>query len=464
MRSRSLFINVIPGETRVALTDSGGRLLQLLIDREKTAGRRRPKTGDIYIARVTQVVPSLNAAFLDLGDIAPAFLNAADAQAVRPQSPAKITGCVHEGETLRIQVLSPPVGEKGAKVTRYVEVKGQYLDYVPSGGAKDRTKIWGTLEEYEGEFLRTDQGFGAEESALVLEASMLEEEWANTGRRIENATPPSLVAPGPSPIETVVRSIPAEAWDRIVLDNLRSMPIVKKALDRYCPAVVDLLEHDDAGGALFEREELEAQIDIALGPQCPLLGGGSIIIEPTAALTAIDVNAGSGGTNSNPEAMALAVNIEATAEVARQLRLRNLGGQVFVDYLRMRKRPNRDKVLTALRSGLADDITESHVAGFTRLGLVEMTRRRQGPSLAENLLLLGGGGKTPETVAFEVIRALIRESNYSNPVGKTVKASPGVIKALSNEIGNSLQEIQLKVGSVSLVADLALDHDQFEIK
>ncbi|MDA0239407.1 MAG: ribonuclease E/G [Proteobacteria bacterium] len=439
MAGCSLFINVIPGETRIALTDAEGQLMQLAIDRDG-GGQKRPATENIYLGRVLQVVPGLNAAFVDIGDTTPGFLNANDALPLRLQgtnriSATKISDCVHEGEAVAVQVLTPPTGEKGARVSRRIRLRGRSVDYLPAE---------------------------PDDPAASGEAAHLRERWSEIQPRLDQATAPSLIAAGAGALEAIIRDHADKGWDRIVIDNRRSLPVVKGYLSRYCPDLIDRLDHDEAGGALFEREELEEQIDMALQPHCPLPGGGSIIIEPTAALTAIDVNAGPGAANNNPEVLATAVNLDATRELARQLRLRDLGGQIVIDYLPMRKKANRKKVLDALRSGQADDSAEAYVAGFTQLGLVEMTRHRQGISLAEVLAAPGGGGKSALTIAYDIIRALIKESFHSNPNGK-VTASPAVINVLKNDVAGSLQEVQLKVGAVSLEADPMLNNDAFRI-
>ena len=384
-----LFIHVGEDRLRAAVV-SGGRLTDLHIDRD---GRSRPAVGSVWLGRVERIAAGLNAGFVDLGTGKAGLLGLADVRLFdrsRPASGTAIGTVLRSGQAVVVQVKAEAVAAKGPTLAMDVSLPGRFLVHAPFRRGVTVSKRFGAGAVREGlirrlQALAAGEGWIArsgceavtDDTLLAAEADALAAMWRDLESRAGRGGQPGCLLPatdaarravtghGPRPLARIWVEAPTTWFDPFA---------------DWCAAVApDLLPGlERVTGGLFDRHDLEGQIAALGGPQVPLAGGGNLVIEPTEALVAIDVN---GGERGNP----LAVNLEAAAEVARQLRLRNLGGIIVVDFLSMTRRADGERLLAALAAAVRDDPVQTEVYGLSRLGLVELTRARRGPALAELL-------------------------------------------------------------------------------
>ena len=365
MKAADVLINVTPGETRLAALE-GGRLIDLVYARDIW----RDRLGDIYLGRVTAISKPLNAAFVDIGAGQPGFLGASDAQIFDPasQKPEPIQRLFNEGDSVAVEVTRAAMDGKGARLTTRLS-----------------TRLAPPI----------DAGTAAAKAPALLRA-----------RR--------------DPILRYFLERADAGWRRVVIDDRAELARIRAFGEARLQALPGLLEFHDGPEPLFEAEGAEADIDEICGPVVQLGGGGSLVIEETSALTAIDVNSGGRAVPGDKNRNMMDLNIEAAREAARQIRLRDIGGQILIDFAATKRRRQRDQLLDALRAAADGDAAEVRVIGFTRLGLVELTRRASGPSLTRRLIGTDGR-KTAETAFFCLLRDLWRWSRH-NP-GKAARAS-----------------------------------------
>ncbi|MFQ5533718.1 MAG: Rne/Rng family ribonuclease [Sphingomonadales bacterium] len=453
-------IDSLCGEIRIALLRSGS-LQEIIIAR---AGEPSI-AGNIYLGRVQRVAPGIGAAFVDLGAGTGAdkagFLSERDARilatkkAVRTENgkPA-IDRLVHEGESLVVQAMSEPVGGKGPRVTADVSLPGRLLIYRPLspgvaisrriGGETERRKLRETIaaigEPADGGFVVRTAAANADGLALTDEAHRLIDGW----RAIENATrhagKPRCLRHEPGPIGRKLRDWAGDQDAMIRVDGAAALREARRYAEQHDPALAERLSRHRGGRPLFEEYGIEAAVETAFGPRVELPRGGWIMIESTEALTAIDVNAGSRIEGSGREESARRVNFAAVREIARQLRLRNIGGLIVLDLISMTSKASWDRVLDELKKHLAMDRAATHVAGVTRLGLVELTRRRSGPTLEQMLnepcpACRGAGRRQSlETVGLDVLRRARYEADQGRPGNLWITAHPDVARWLERKI------------------------------
>jgi ribonuclease G len=467
--SAELLLSVSPGEVRGALLDDD-MVVELMVE--------RPDAGDgpgaIYLGRVTAVADSLNAAFVDIGGGAAAFLPASAAAA----SPGKraITSLVHEGEALLVQVTRPAGADKGPKATRRLTLAGHRLVLLPSepgvtagrrlADPAERARLIALVEK----LAEPDEGFilrsaasGADAAALAAEAEGLRARWRAIAEAAQRERPPALLDAEPGPVERILRDHLPAAAARIVLDGRTGLPASRAWCRRFRPELADSIEV--AGGALFEERGVEAALDGALAAEVALPSGGSLTIEPTRALTAIDVDTGAHAPTGGQARALLATNLEAARAVARQLRLRNIGGLVAVDFVHMRDAAHRRQVAAALRQAVAADPMAVEVGEVTRFGLVELTRRRERPSLAELMLdpPFALGRRNALSVALAALRAVLRAAE-SGPGAPVLKAAPEVIAALGGPAKAALAETEAALARpLALEAEPGRERDSIEV-
>ena len=475
-----VLINVAPGETRVAFMD-GDRLVELAVARATGGG----VAGDIFAGRVEKVVPAIQAAFVAIGLARSGFLALAEARppgAVAGEG-ERITDYVSEGDEVLVQIQQDPHGDKGAKLTTRLTVAGRHLVYTPGqpeirvsrriGSEDERARLSALVGELgaegEGFILRTGAA-GAERAALERDVAYLRATWAEIEGKRGSAAPPVCLYCEQNPLRRVVRDETTADLRRIVVDDAGALAEARALCERLAPGAADLLELHRGPPTLFEAHGVEDQIDSALVPRIDLAGGGSVLIEETAALTAIDVNTGGGSADAGPEESARLTNLEAAAEIARQIRLRGIGGLVVVDFVSMRRRHHETEVLEAFKSAIAGDRVPVHVAGFTRFGLVEMTRERRHASLSQNLLepcpACGAAGlaRSAETVAFEALRRVLAEARARPGKPLRLTAAPAVVEVLRGRAGAALGEVEERLGrSIELDADGKLGRGEFDV-
>ncbi len=458
-----ILINVRPGETRIALLGQT-RLCELEIVRDDG----RSVVGNVYLGRVEKVSRGLAAAFVDIGLGRSGFLALAE---TRPpegggaETGDRISDYLNEGDAVLVQVLRDPRGDKGAKLTTRITLPGHYLVYTPGlaeikisrriedGDARARlgARMDSEAREGEGFILRTAAAAAADED-LAGEIGDLRAAWAAIGESRDASKPPACLHEELDPPLRVLRDGGGRKIKRVAVDEAKVLAEIREYCQQSLPQMTAALDRHDGADDLFEAAGVEEQIERALSPVVALPSGGSIIIEETAALIAIDVNTGGAGKPGGREETALATNLEAAAESARQIRLRNLAGTLIIDFVPMRYRRDGAAVLAELRRAVAGDPGVPHVIGFTRLGLVEMTRRKQRRPLKTALMnscraCAGTGAvKSPVTVAIEALRRVCREAAATPAAAWSLTAAPEVIEALRGPAAAALEETEARLG------------------
>ncbi len=482
-----ILINIRPGETRIALLEQT-RLCELEIVRNDG----KSVVGNVYLGRVEKVLRGLAAAFVDIGLERSGFLALAEARPPDWRRPSegdgaeirdRISDYLNEGAAVLVQVLRDPSGDKGAKLTTRITLPGRHLVYAPGlaeikisrriedDDARARLSAFIDSEAQKGEgfILRTAAAAAADED-LAGEIGDLRAAWAVIGENRNASKPPACLHEDLDPLLRVLRDGAGREIKRVAVDEAKVLAVIREYCQESLPEMTAALERHDGADDLFEAAGVEEQIERALSSVVALPSGGSIIIEETAALTAIDVNTGSAGNRGSSEETALATNLEAAAESARQIRLRNLGGTLIIDFVPMRYRGNGAAVLAELRRAVASDPRVPHVIGFTRLGLVEMTRRKQRQSLKKALMnscraCAGTGAvKSPVTVAIEALRRVRREAAATPAAAWSLTAAAEVIEALRGPAAAALEETEARLGRpLRLTSDGALPGEGFGI-
>ena len=464
----TVLVNAAPGETRVALV-AAGRLVEVWIDRPGRAGG----VGDIHLGRVERLLPAIEAAFVNIGTNRSGFLAAAEARPPEREG-GGISDFVSEGDAVVVQTTADAVDDKGPRLTKRLTLPGRYLVATPGqtdirisrriAGEDERDRLLDLVKEIaepkEGFIVRTAAA-RADRSDLARDICALRLAANEVKARQAKAKAPALLYRELDPLRRILRDTAGPGLERIIVDDPNVLAEIRRLAGELAPEAAGRIDAHSGRDPVFETDDVEAQIDAALAPEVALPGGGRLIIEETRSVTVIDVDSG-GHTVGGPEETALTVNLEAVAEIARQMRLRNLAGHLVVDFVSMRQRDNEGQVVEATRHAVADDPTQTHVAGFTRLGLVEMTRQRGRASLADELLAAASGGrrKSPETVALETLRQVLREAAANPAASVAVTAAPAVAAALQGSMRDAVATVEKRLGRplpIDADTDMAVD-------
>ncbi len=453
MTADTILIDVAPGETRIALLEDG-RLEGIVIDR---AGHESI-VGNIYLGRVESVVDGLQAAFVDIGLGKSGFLALPEVRPPDADEKAGIGDFLNEGDSVVVQVLRDPIEDKGAKLTARIGISGRDLVFKPGqpgvsisrriDDEGERQRLGDLMaeiaDEGEGFILRTAAA-DAEAEDLRTEAERLRDRWHAVEDAGAGGRAPLRLLRDEEPAVAVLRDHGGADLDRVVVDDPDMLARLRAYAEREMPEISRHIESHTGRRALFDTHGVEEMIEEAFDCVVELPSGGSLIISEMPALTAIDVNTG-GATDGGKEHTALVTNREAAVEIARQIRLRNLSGLMVADFAPLRRDDHRGAVLDALRRAMANDPLQPHVIGYTRLGLVEMTRRRRGPSLGE---VLGGEPSAPVkselSVALEALRAVLREAAAHPGSDLVIEAAPTVVEALQGEARRALAETETRL-------------------
>lgn len=474
MAADRVLITKGPGETRVALL-AGRRLTALRVARTG----RESIVGNVYLGRVEATRNGLDAAFIDIGLDRAGFLALPEA---RPAGAAggddRIGDYVKEGDAVLVQAVRDPVEDKGTKLSTHINVVGVNLVFRPRQpgvtlsrriAAADRARLAQEttyLANDAGGFIVRTAASTASTEAIRREARALIEKWTDISSRIGMVRAPSLMAATPAPACLALREAGA-GITQVIVDDAALLADVRTYCRAEIPDLATRIESHKGATPLFEAMGVEEQIEAALDPVVALPGGGTLIVSQTPALCAIDVNTG-GADAGTREETAVAVNVEAAREAAHQMRLRNISGLVVIDFVPLRDADHKRRVLAALTEAAHDDPSGSHVVGYTRLGLVEVTRRRRGLSLLE---IFGGpwpqaaavSTKSPLTVALEALRDVLRHGR-SGITAPALRASPAVIAALAGPAAAAKREAEEALGvAITLAADQTLAEDRWEI-
>ena len=380
--------------TQIAVLEDG-----ILVEHYVTRGAASSMVGNVYLGRVQNVLPSMEAAFVDIGRGRNAVLYAGevnwDAAGLDGQ-PKRIEFALKSGDPVLVQVTKDPVGQKGARLTSQISLAGRFLVYVPDGsmtgisrklpdGERSRLKsvLKRVVPDEAGVIVRT-AAEGAPEDALVQDVERLQAQWAEIVTKSGTATPPSLLYAEPDLAIKVVRDLFNEDVSSLVVSGAQAWEAVQGYVAAVAPDLVPRLQHWTEPKDLFAEYRVDEQLAKALDRKVWLPSGGSLVIDRTEAMTVIDVNTGKfTGQGGNLEQTVTKNNLEAAEEIVRQLRLRDVGGIIVVDFIDMVLESNRDLVLRRLVECLGRDRTKHQVAEVTSLGLVQMTRKRIGTGLLE---------------------------------------------------------------------------------
>ncbi len=478
-----ILINFTPQETRVAVMHQG---VAQELHIERTASRGL--VGNVYMGKIVRILPGIQSAFVDVGLERTAFLHVADildarANGSEPQRP--IERMLSEGQSLMVQVIKDPIGTKGARLSTQISIAGRMLVYLPQEkhiGVSQRIEDEAERESLRekltrlvppdeaGGFIVRTMAEGATEGDLANDIAYLRKIWSELKQKPKTTAAPALVYQELNLAQRVLRDFVNPETARIVIDSRENYQKLHAFADIYTPAVKPLLEHYTGERPLFDLHGVEEEIQKALARRVDLKSGGYLIIDQTEAMTTIDVNTGGFVGVRNFDDTIFKTNLEAAQTIARQLRLRNLGGIIIIDFIDMENPEHREAVLGEFNKALARDHTRLTVNGFTALGLVEMTRKRTRESLAHVLCepcpTCDGRGevKTARTVCYEILRELLREARQFNAREYRVIGAPAVIDLFLDEESQGLAMLSDFIGKpVSLQAEPSYSQEQFDI-
>ncbi len=478
-----ILINVTPQETRVAMLEQG-IVQELHVERSSARGL----VGNIYLGRVARVLPGMQSAFIEIGLERAAFLHIADIWEHRQNGHGgerPIERILHEGQALLVQVIKDPIGTKGARLSTQISLAGRLLVFLPQDShigisqriedEADRESLRAKLlqllpEENPGGFIIRTMAETASEREMASDIEYLTKLWRDLTGRSREMPAPTLLYQDLNLAQRVLRDMVVEETTRILVDSRETFAKMHEFASQYTPALVDKVEHYQGDRPLFDIGSVEDEIQKALARRVDLKSGGYLIIDQTEALTTIDVNTGGFVGGRNFDDTIFKTNLEAAQVIARQLRLRNLGGIIIIDFIDMENTDHRAAVLAELNRALEKDRTRLTVNGFTQLGLVEMTRKRTRESLAHILCepcpVCEGRGelKTAQTVCYEILREIVRESKQFNAREFRILASQAVIDMFLDEESQSLAQLGDFIGKpVSLQVETIYTQEQYDI-
>ena len=480
--SEDILINVASQETRVAVMQQG--VVQEL-HVERMSGSRL--VGNVYMGKVVRVLPGMQSAFINIGWERAAFLHVADiwgqranGEAVRP-----IEKQLAEGQDLMVQVIKDPIGTKGARLSTQISIAGRLLVYLPQEShigisqkiedEADRALLKDKLtqllpEGARGGFIIRTMAESATERELASDIDYLRKIWGGIQTKAKDAQPATLLYQELNLAHRVLRDFVHEDTARILIDSREAHHKVLSFAQDYVHNAAERVQHYMGERPLFDLYGVEDEIEKALARRVDLKSGGYLILDQTEALTTVDVNTGGFVGVRNFDDTIFKTNLEAAQVIARQLRLRNLGGIIIIDFIDMESEEHRNAVLNEFRKALAKDRTRMTVNGFTALGLVEMTRKRTRESLAHILCepcpVCEGRGelKTPQTVCYEILREIVREARQFDAREYRILASQQVIDLFLDEESQSLATLGDFIGKpISLQVEGAYNQEQYDV-
>jgi ribonuclease G len=481
--SEEILINVTPRETRVALVENGV-LQEVLIERT----RRRGLVGNIYKGRVCRVLPGMQAAFVEIGLERAAFLHASDILPRDPEGAANtgtINELLREGQEVAVQVVKDPLGTKGARLTMQITIPSRFLVFIPGASTvgisqkiedeAERIRLRDMIqlfmsEQDEGGYIARTAAEGASAEALRADMIFLRKLWASIRQREEVTAPGSIVYEDLPLSVRIMRDLLDDQVAEIRIDSRETHQRVAEFAAQFMPDLKVTIEYYPGERPIFDLYGIEDEIQKALERKVQLKSGGYLIIDQTEAMTTIDVNTGGYVGHRNLEETIFKTNLEAAQAIARQLRLRNLGGIIIVDFIDMTQEEHKRQVLRALEKHLDKDHTRTHISEVSTLGLVEMTRKRNRESLEHVLCeacpTCGGRAslKTPETVCYEIFREILRESRQFDARQLLVLASQEVVDLLLDEESASLAELEAFIGKpIKFQVESLFTQEQYDV-
>ncbi len=508
----SILINRSFGETRVALLEDE-ETAEVYVERDHELGL----VGNIYKGRVTRVLPGMQAAFVEVGLPRAAFLYADDVRLPTPPTqrphPAaepetddeeegeedshvveevraeleseerkSIADLIHEGQEIVCQVAKDPLGTKGARITTYLSIPGRYVVYMPTtdhiGISKritdetERKRLRDLVEEIRGDktggYIVRTEGAGLDKEKLQEDMEFLESLWSEVEERADQTPAPNLVQADLDLVLRATRDLFTREVENLIVDSEHEFERVKNFLEKFAPKLVERVELYDGVVPMFENYNVEGELERAMQRKVMLKSGASIVVDQAEALTAIDINTGGFVGKQNLEATILRTNLEAVKEIVTQLRLRNIGGIIVVDFIDMEPAESRERVYEAFLEELEYDRAKTHVLPISGLGLVEMTRKRVRESLGRRLTdscpYCEGKGRVRSrmTICHEIFRQLAQHGRKDGQ--PLVIANPEIAAMLTEDEADTLAKVENHIGrSVVVEARNDFHHEAYRV-
>jgi len=487
--SEEILINVTPRETRVAVVENG-MLQEVHVER----ALKRGYVGNIYKGRVSRVMPGMQAAFVEIGLERTAFLHASDI--VRPALVAiegaenghgpmpPIGELVRDGQEIVVQVVKDPIGSKGARLSTYLSIPSRYLVLLPNARAlgvsariedeAERQRLKDTIARLAGEaapgYIVRTNAEGQAEPALAFDVAYLGKVWRVVQENMARAAVGERVYEELALPQRALRDLLHDGIEKVRVDSRETFEKVQRFVLKFMPELAERIEHYPGERPIFDLYGAEDEIQRALTKQVPLKSGGYLVIDQTEAMTTIDVNTGGYLGTRNLEETVFRTNLEAAQSAARQLRLRNLGGIIIIDFIDMLDPEHQRQVLRTLEKALAHDHAKTTVYAMSPLGLVEMTRKRTTESLERQLCepcpACSGRGtlKTAETVTYEVFREITRAVRQFDTEKLLVLAAPRVVQRILEEESGAVAELEEFVGkTIRFQPEEHYSQEQFDV-
>ncbi len=485
--SAELLINVTPSETRVAMIEQG-ILQEVHIEREA----KRGIVGNIYKGRVSRVLPGMQAAFVDIGLDKAAFLHASDivphtecvAENEKKQFQVRdIAELVRQGQDIVVQVVKDPLGTKGARLTTDITLPSRYLVFMPGAAhvgvsqrielETERERLKSTVLPYcdeNGGFIIRTAAEAADSQELAQDAAFLKHLWQKICERRAKYKTRSMLYGELGVAQRILRDFVGTELNRILVDSRLAFESLIEFTSEFVPELTERLQLYHGDKPIFDMYDAENEIQRSLERKVELKSGGYLIIDQTEAMTTVDINTGAFVGRRNLEETIFNTNIEATQAIARQLRLRNLGGIIIIDFIDMVQEEHRRRVLQSLEQALSRDRVKTNINGFTQLGLVEMTRKRTRESI-EHVLCTDcptcsgrGSVKTVESVCYEIMREITRVNRAYDSDRFMVYASAAVAETLYGDESHALAELELFIGKeVKIQIEPLYVQEQFDV-
>jgi ribonuclease G len=485
--STEILISSDPWENRVAILEDNN-LAEIYIEREEKV------IGSIFKGRVQNVLPGMGASFVDIGlgrnaflyvdDINKTPLNIGDVEITQGRSGFTISEKVNRGDDVLVQIVKEPRGLKGARISTNISLPGRYLILMPTGkysgvsrkieSADERNRLKGVMKRIRPEGMATvvrTAAAGVSEAELIADLGVLIRMWHGILESYKRAPSPSLLHKDMNLVYKAARDFITADVDRVLIDNEDEYRKICSFLQLLGPQYLDRVEYYNSGRSLFKDYKIDEELQKLMKPKINLASGGSIVIETTEALTVIDVNSGKFTGGKNLEDTIVKTNIEAASEIARQVRLRDIGGIIVVDFIDMNSEASRNKVIATLEAGLRRDRTRATIQSFSNLGLLEFTRKRVGKDLGSQLRgscpTCGGMGTvmSSQSVAIDALRKIRASSAAQNGSGLLVESAPTVAAQLEFWYEDECKELVDQLHSaIHVRVDPMLHPEKFRIR
>ena len=488
--SEEILVNATPVETRVAVVESGA-LQEIYIERTRARGL----VGNIYLGKVLRVLPGMQAAFVDIGSERASFLHMNDIVVLdengfetREEETQDIRDLLSESQTIAVQVIKDPIGSKGARLTGHLSISSRYLVYMPRTrhigisqrieDEEERERLKkiveaGSEQPAEGEiggFIVRTAAEGASEENILADLKFLLRLWAKTVEQLRASSAPSLIYEDLALAKRTLRDLVRPQLDKIRVDSNETLVRMSEFAESLVPEAAPVLELYSGKRPISDLYNVEEEIQKALSRKVDLKSGGYLIIDQTEAMTTIDVNTGGFVGHRNLEETIFKTNLEAATTLARQLRIRNLGGIVIIDFIDMSEPEHRRQVLRTLEKALESDHVKTSISTASELGLVQMTRKRTRESLEHTLCQTcpscqgRGSLESAETVCYEIFREIIREARSYENETFLVLGSQLVIDRLLDEKSTNVADLEQFIGRpIRFQVEMMYTQEQYDV-